>query len=733
MATDSLADLVERLRSNGHEPRQIGDDAWETRCLGRSSVAHMLRLGRDRNGYLELKCQSPENCTFTANLKTLIERYQVQQAQSAAISERPAAEIPRLLSQSPEAAVPDPFASRLPAAASAEKEDITTAEPAVCARDHGCDSSASSDRAQFSDEKSGPPHEDTTDEQNGRLANASESGALLWHGLPARENGDHGQDARATSVDVHATHGQDARAASALDEVSHGQDARATSETGDPASEDDASGSSATTSGDTEKSGATEKLRLNAAGARPFRRPDGQYSVSIAVDGHQECHALESPEVVRWLTRRFYESAGRLPSASAISATVRALAAHADIAGTAEADFVRVGCNESGSSLFLDMGDSTWRAIEIQATGWQVVENPNVHFRRSSGQRALPVPAHDGSLAPLLKYVNVEHADLPLLIAWLTAALRPTGPHPILAITGEQGSAKSTLARICRLLVDPHSAPLRAEPKDHRDLMVAALHGWVQAYDNLSAMPDWLSNGLCRLVTGGGISTRGLFTNHDEVVWSAQRPIILTSIDDIVQRPDVIDRSIFLHLRSITPSSRRREQDLWAEFMIDYPRILGGLLDAVAAGLRLWSEIRLPELERMADFTHWGEAVAQGVGWAPGTFVTAYRANRQAANFVSLEESLMAQALLELAKYNGPWKGTLTQFLEFIAESTGYHAITTPGWPKTPSRAAVELRRIAPQLRMFGVSVTFDRSSRAGRIITFTPSDSSRTTRTHVG
>jgi hypothetical protein len=181
-----------------------------------------------------------------------------------------------------------------------------------------------------------------------------------------------------------------------------------------------------------------------AGGARPFRRPDGRYSVSIAFDGHQECHDLESPDVVRWLTRCYYESTGWLPSSASLSATIRALAAHADIAGRAEADFVRVGCNASGSSNFV--------------------------------------------------------------------------------ITGEQGSAKSTLARICRLLVDPHSTPLRAEPRDHRDLMVVALHGWVQAYDNLSAMPDWLSNGLCRLVTGGGISTRGLFTNHEVVVWSAHRP-----------------------------------------------------------------------------------------------------------------------------------------------------------------------------------------------------------------
>jgi hypothetical protein len=235
--------------------------------------------------------------------------------------------------------------------------------------------------------------------------------------------------------------------------------------------------------------------------------------------------------------------------------------------------------------------------VEIQATGWQVIERPDVHFRRSAGQRALPVPARGGSIALLRKYINLDPADLPLLVGWLTAALRPAGPHPILVITGEQESAKSTLARIGRLLVDPHRTPLRAEPKDHRDLKVAALHGWVQAYDKLSAMPDWLSNGLCRLVTGWGISTRGLVTNHEEVVWSVHRPVILTSIDDIVQRPDVIDRSIFLPIRSIVPSRRRCEEDLWAEFMPDYPRIFGGLLDAVAAGMRLRPTVKLAELE----------------------------------------------------------------------------------------------------------------------------------------
>ena len=188
-----------------------------------------------------------------------------------------------------------------------------------------------------------------------------------------------------------------------------------------------------------------------------------------------------------------------------------------------------------------------------------------------------------------------------------------------------------------------------------------------------------------------------------------------------------------MFLFSFGRSRRRCEEDLWAEFTLDYPRIFGGLLDAVAAGMRLRPTVKLAELERMADFTRWCEAVAQGVGWAPGTFVTAYRANRQAVNSVMLEDSRLAQALLSLAKYHGPWKGTLTQLLELIAVNTGYCTLTTPGWPKTPAIASAELRRIAPQLRMFGLAVTFERTLKTGRIVTIAPTGSSGRPRAHAG
>ena len=487
MAIDPLANIVDRLRSCGFQPRKVGDDAWESRCPGHGGNDLALFLGRDRDGKLVLQCRSTQKCSFSSVLKklNLKLRHLNRDTSESVIRRLRAMEVQLGLYQHPVPLVADavvltmPAAATVPdAAAQAEDKDMTAVTLAVTAPECNDYTNPSNKNEPETEETYPFPRIDAVVEE--REAIDILNGSAQESPSPAITAVEPGVD----SEPAHAS-----------------------------------AGSSPATSSDTEKTRATDRLLQIAASARPFRRPDGQYSVSIAVNGHQECHALESPEVVRWLTRRYFESTGRLPSAASLSATIRAMAASADIAGSAEADFVRVGCDHVTSTLVLDLGDSTWRAVAIDTNGWNIVDKPDVHFRRSSGQRAMPEPARGGSIALLRKYVNVEPADLPLLFGWLTAALRPTGPHPLLVITGEQGSAKSTLARICRLLVDPHTTPLRAEPKDNRDLMVAALHGWVQAYDNLSAMPDWLSNGLCRLVTGGGISTRGLFTNHEEVVW----------------------------------------------------------------------------------------------------------------------------------------------------------------------------------------------------------------------
>jgi hypothetical protein len=172
----------------------------------------------------------------------------------------------------------------------------------------------------------------------------------------------------------------------------------------------------------------------------------------------------------------------------------------------------------------------------------------------------------------------------------------------VIVLSGEQGSAKSTFSAILRALLDPNTAPLRALPREDRDLFIAASNGHVLAFDNVSGLPAWISDTLCRLATGGGFAVRQLYSDQDEVLFDAARPVILNGIEDIVTRPDLADRAVFLTLEPIPEERRRPEQELWAAFEAERPRILGVLLDAVAKGLAQLQHTKLDRLPRMADF-----------------------------------------------------------------------------------------------------------------------------------
>ena len=79
---------------------------------------------------------------------------------------------------------------------------------------------------------------------------------------------------------------------------------------------------------------------------------------------------------------------------------------------------------------------------------------------------------------------------------------------------------------------------------------------------------------------------RQLCTDDEEVLFQAARPILLNGIEDVISRPDLADRAIFLTLPPIDQAQRRSEAELWREFDIARPRIPGALLDAAEHGLR---------------------------------------------------------------------------------------------------------------------------------------------------
>jgi hypothetical protein len=336
-----------------------------------------------------------------------------------------------------------------------------------------------------------------------------------------------------------------------------------------------------------------------AGAAELYHAADGTAFADIEVGGHRETWPVRTKGFRRWLARQFFEETGGAPSSEALQSTLNVVEAKAHFDGPERSVFIRVGGLDG--RLYLDLGDEAWRAVEIDAVGWRVIEKPPVRFRRAAGVQPLPMPVSGGSVQTLRSFLNVQSdADFVLVVAWALACLRNRGPYPVIVLSGEQGSAKSTFSAILRALLDPNTAPLRALPREDRDLFIAASNGHVLAFDNVSGLPAWISDTLCRLATGGGFAVRQLYTDQDEVLFDAARPVILNGIEDIVTRPDLADRAVFLTLEPIPEERRRPEAELWAAFEAERPRILGVLLDAVVDGLKRLPDTHLPKLPRMA-------------------------------------------------------------------------------------------------------------------------------------
>jgi hypothetical protein len=311
----------------------------------------------------------------------------------------------------------------------------------------------------------------------------------------------------------------------------------------------------------------------------------------------------------------------------------------------------------------------------------------------------------------LRRYVNLSEADFRLMIAWITMSLRPVGPYPILVLNSQQNSAKTTLCKVIRLLIDPQACPVLYVPNSIHDMLATALNGWLLAYDNISSIPTWLSDGLCQLVYGAGFAGRALFSNDERSIIYAQRPVLLSGIDNFVKRGDLRDRCAFLHPPMIDDANRLGDVEFWDAFHADYPLILGSILDAVVGGLRELPSVHLTTLPRMADFAIWGEAVARALGFGSEQFLSTYNDNRKEAARTKLEESPLGSVMLAIAAGGGTFSGSPSDFYASLTRGIGPKGSALARWPKTISQFSSELRRIAPQLLVHGLSVEFSRNS----------------------
>jgi hypothetical protein len=455
---------------------------------------------------------------------------------------------------------------------------------------------------------------------------------------------------------------------------------------------------------------------------------DGYACVTLGA-GAQRTFRIESSAFVDWLVTvygsRFPVTvAGRqVPgsvSASTLNDATRTILAVAR-QGEMRPVFLRLGWS-GRDRLYLDMATPEPRAIEITPEGWAIVAAAPVHLVHSATAKPLPVPdpgPREEVLKSLEYFLGFPRKDdrFVLLIGMMMAGLMPRGPYPILILSGEQGSGKTNRSRFIKLVIDPVKANVRGRPRSAEDLAISVWRSWIPSFDNLSKLDQDMSDWLCRLSEGAGLPKRKLYSDTEEVLIEAARPIVLTAIPDIAQSGDVLDRAALVRCEQL--QVKVREQVLLDQFEAFRPQLLCYLLEAASCALR-----RFPEMVdthdglRRGDWCAWVEAAAPALGFEGDAFTEAYRTNQTQAVRAALELDTVSAALLKFMERERSFEGTITSLhstLEPIARKQ--HSGRLPlDWPSMSHHFSGRLRRLAPMLRRVKVEVE-QRHGMAGSLV----------------
>jgi len=432
--------------------------------------------------------------------------------------------------------------------------------------------------------------------------------------------------------------------------------------------------------------------------------------------GQLEHHPVDSKYFERGMRLQFHTHEAAPPSNNAIRDVREKLASQGILEGPEREIFLRVARLDAPSRIFIDLGWKGHEAVAVTAEGWKILtaEEVPVRFYRPVLSGALPKPIRGGSINALRPFLNLDEQGFTLVMAWLLMALSGRGPFPILNLAGEQGTAKSTISRALQKLVDPSLGDVRGNIKDGQDLFIAAQKSHLVILDNLSVIPNKLSDDLCRLATGGAWTGRKLYTNDDEVVLKACRPVLINGIPDLLSRGDLVDRCIRLALEPVPADRKKTETDLYPALELVLGEVFGGLLTALAGGLARWNQAKDPQGHRMADFVKLVLAAEPDMPWAEGAFLEAYQAARHDLTLVTLEGDVFGLRVRELATSCEYWEGTFMALLEVLSQGLTPDQ-RSEGWPRTAKGASTALRRSAPLLRQLGFEFSYSRRNGGNR------------------
>lgn len=440
---------------------------------------------------------------------------------------------------------------------------------------------------------------------------------------------------------------------------------------------------------------------LEAHELEVFRTPDGAPYFSLTIKGVTQAAPLSN---LRAVVRRVAYATKGVGVPSSVLEEVGGLLEGRSFE-MKRTVWVRVA--STPGHVFIDLADGTGRAIEIDAQGWRLNPKPAVTFFRPDTLKPLPVPVRGrGSLEALRAFLHLAASDWRTVLAFLITTVMPPEldggdpcPRALLLLTGEHQAGKTTRAEKLASIIDPRTALSSGMPETSRELAIHAQNRWVLLFDNLSGSPP-LSDALCRLLDGTGFTTRALYTNAGEAVFSGSRPIIITGIDAAPNRGDLASRCLHIELPPLPAEARATPDELADRFAQFHPGALAELCDLAVVALAGRARSYRPTT-RLSQAEKWVAACEEALGWEQGAAAKLFEHHARVGVETAAEADGVAQAIIDYLERQHTFEGNAKRLLKLLDEQrTGR---TPQGWPETPKALSSRLRRSLPGLRARGI------------------------------
>lgn len=277
--------------------------------------------------------------------------------------------------------------------------------------------------------------------------------------------------------------------------------------------------------------------------------------------------------------------------------------------------------------------------------------------------------------------------------------------HPILVLTGEKGSSKSTTMRKLDMLIDPKNSVGGGIPKGSDGLELRLSNSYFVVFDNLSSLSRKVSDTLAISVTGGSFHKRVLYHDTAEIVLDIKAAIAINGVSLVAKESDLLDRCLIICLKRISSNEIVTEEELWSEFEADRPKILGCIFKILAAALNDKEPVGKQDLIRMADFHVACIKVGRVLGMTEEEVSEILWENQSNINQHTLDEDTVALCIMELMKRRKSYKNSMAKLLCDLQDIAIENGMTENVLPRTPNHLRMRLDKIKSNLAAeFGIS-----------------------------